>query len=297
MQSDNLRGIAYLVAAMAFFAATDACVQLAAQTLPKGQVLASMGLGGALIFAALTHARGHRIVAPDLFSWPMLLRNGAEILATFSFVTALSTVGISLASAVIQATPLAVTFVAILLLGERVGWRRWGAILVGFAGVLVILRPGLEGFDAGALWAVSAMIGLALRDVATRLMPGTTPSTRIAFYGMATLVVAGGLHMALVAPPVRPDGATLGYVAGTIGFGALGYFLMIQAMRIGEISVVAPFRYSRILFALTVGFLVFGETPDLMTYLGCAITIAAGLYAFLRETRAARNTLQKGTPS
>lgn len=294
MQSDNLRGIAYLIAAMALFATTDACVQLATQTLPKGQVLASMGAGGALIFAGLTRARGHRVVAPDLVRWPMLLRNGAEILATFSFITALSTVGISLASAVIQATPLAVTFAAIFLLGEKVGWRRWGAILAGFAGVLVILRPGLEGFDINALWAVSAMIGLALRDVSTRLMPGTTPSTRIAFYGMITLVVAGGVHMALIAPPRMPDAATFAYVAGTIGFGAFGYYLMIQAMRIGEISVVAPFRYTRILFALTVGFVVFREEPDLFTYLGCAITIAAGLYAFLRERSAAHQQRLKG---
>ncbi|MDQ2091296.1 DMT family transporter [Marimonas arenosa] len=297
MPSDNLRGIAYLIAAMAFFATTDACVQLAAQSLPKGQVLATMGLGGAVIFAAITRARGHRVVAPDLVSWPMLLRNGAEILATFSFVTALSTVGISLASAVIQATPLVVTFVAIVLLGEKVGWRRWGAILAGFAGVLVILRPGLEGFDINALWAVSAMIGLALRDVSTRLMPGTTPSTRIAFYGMATLVVAGSLHMAVIAPPTPPDAATQAYLAGSIGFGALGYYLMIQAMRIGEISVVAPFRYTRILFALTVGFVVFGEEPDWITYVGCGITIAAGLYAFLRERRVAQQQSLKGTPS
>ena len=101
--------------------------------------------------------------------------------------------------------------------------------------------------------------GLALRDVSTRLMPGTTPSTRIAFYGMTTLVVAGSVHMALIAPPRMPDAATFAYVAGTIGFGAFGYYLMIQAMRIGEISVVAPFRYTRVLFAMALAWLVFSR--------------------------------------
>ena len=197
----------------------------------------------------------------------------------------------------IQATPLAVTFAAIFLLGEQVGWRRWGAILAGFAGVLVILRPGLAGFDVNALWAVAAMIGLALRDVATRLMPGTTPSTRIAFYGMLTLVLAGLVHMLAIQPPQPPDAAGLAYAAGTIGFGALGYYLMILAMRVGEISVVAPFRYVRILFALIVGFVVFGERPDLLTYLGCAITIGAGLYAFLRERHITSQTQRQGERS
>ncbi|MDU8925793.1 DMT family transporter [Alisedimentitalea sp. MJ-SS2] len=285
MANNNLRGIALLITAMAFFAATDACVQLATQTLPKGQVLSLMGGGGALIFAALTRSKGHRLIAADLVSWPMLLRNSAEIVATFSFVTALSTVGISLASSVIQATPLAVTFFAIILLKEQVGWRRWGAILIGFAGVLIILRPGLSGFEPNALWAVAAMLGLALRDVSTRLMPGTTPSTRIAFYGMAVLTLGGWVHMLLIEPPQPLTVASSSYVLGTVVLGSLGYFAMIQAMRTGEISVVAPFRYIRIIFALIVGAIVFGERPDLLTYLGCGITIAAGIYAFWREAR------------
>ncbi|MEZ5716022.1 MAG: DMT family transporter [Paracoccaceae bacterium] len=297
MQNDNLRGIAFLIGAMALFATTDACVQLAAQSLPKGQVLATMGAGGALIFAVMTRARGHRIIAPDLLAWPTMLRNLMEIVATFSFATALMTVGISLASAVIQAVPLAVTFAAIVLLREPVGWRRWGAILVGFVGVLVILRPGMNGFDINALWAVAAMVALALRDVSTRLMPGTTPSPRIAFYGMATLALAGAVHMALVEGPHMPDTPTLAIQAGTIGFGALGYLLMISAMRTGEISVVAPFRYTRIIFALAIGAAVFGDRPDAMTYLGCAITVAAGLYAFLREARTVRRPTRKGAPT
>ena len=288
MQSDNLRGIVLLIVAMGFFAATDTCLKLASDAMPKGQVLFFLGIGGGAIFAALTLATRQAVFALDFFRPAMILRNAAEIVATFSFLTALAAVGLSLASAIIQATPLGVTFFAVILLGEKVGWRRWSAILVGLFGVLVILRPGLQGFEAGALWAVAAMLALSLRDVSTRLLPATTPSTRIAMYGMLMSAPTGLLHMALVDPWVPLTAAGMWPMAGGVVFGALGYYAMVQAMRVGEISVVAPFRYTRILFALTLGWLVFSEEPDLLTYLGCAITIGAGLYSFLREARLAR---------
>ena len=294
MQSENTRGIALIVTAMALFAATDACVKLAAQMMPKGQVLFFLGLGGAVIFAALTRLRGHRIIDREFLAPAMLLRNGSEVLGTFCFLSALSTVGIALSSAILQATPLAVTGLAVLLLGETVGWRRWAAILVGLSGVLVILRPGLSGFEPEALWAVAAMFFLAVRDVSTRLMPASTPSLRIAAYGMGVLVPAGALLTVLQGGPVAMPPAGIGLMLVATSLGALGYYAIVQAMRIGEISVVAPFRYSRILFALAIGYLVFDENPDLMTYLGSAITIGAGIYAFLREGRLARRTRTKG---
>ncbi|WP_322865564.1 DMT family transporter [Aquicoccus sp. G2-2] len=290
MQNENFRGITFLVVAMGFFALTDTFVKLGAEVMPKGQVLFFLGGGGAVIFAGLTRLRGHAIFARDFLSRGLILRNVAEITATFSFITALSTVGISQASAIIQAMPLVVTLVAIVLLRERVGWRRWGAIFVGLVGVLVILRPGMAGFDMNALWAVSALFALSIRDVSTRLAPDKTPSTRIAFYGLLMLAPTGAVHMALVAPPVAMDGHSIALMAGAVLAGAVGYYTMVAAMRLGEISTVAPFRYSRILFALIIGYTVFGERPDIWTYLGAAITIIAGVYAFWREARIARKT-------
>lgn len=295
MSQDNLRGIGFMILAMLFFAATDACVKLAAEGMPKGQVLAILGAGGGTIFALWTKARGFAIWTRDLFRPSMILRNGAEITATFSFITALSTVGISLASAIVQAVPLAVTLAAIVMLRERVGWRRWGAIAAGITGVLVILRPGMSGFDFNALWAVLAVVALALRDVSTRLLPPEVPSTRIACYGMSSLVPAGLFTFVLVAPPVAMSWAQGALMAGAVGFGTLGYYAMIQAMRTGEISLVAPFRFSRILFALIIGYAVFGEQVDGLTYLGAAITIGAGVYAFWREGQLARRAIREKT--
>lgn len=288
MQSENPRGIVLMILAMVLFAATDACVKLGAEAMPRGQVLFFLGLGGAAIFSLLTWRQGHAVFARDYIAPAMLLRNGSDVLGTFCFLTALSTVGIALPSAILQATPLAVTGLAVLLLGEKVGWRRWGAILVGLSGVLVILRPGMSGFDPNALWAVAGMLLLAVRDVSTRLMPPSTPSIRIAAYGMLTLLPAGVIVTLFQGGPVAMDLNGAALMLGATTLGALGYFCIISAMRTGEISVVAPFRYSRILFALAIGYLVFDENPDALTYVGAAITISAGIYAFLREGRATR---------
>lgn len=291
MQSENTRGIALMIVAMVLFAATDACVKLGAEAMPRGQVLFFLGLGGAVIFSVLTRAQGHRIIARDYLVPAMLMRNGSDVLGTFCFLTALSTVGIALPSAILQATPLAVTGLAVVLLGEKVGWRRWGAILVGLSGVLVILRPGMTGFDPNALWAVAGMLLLSVRDVTTRMMPPSTPSIRIAAYGMGTLLPAGAVVTLFQGGPVAMNLHSTLLMVGATTLGATGYFCIIQAMRTGEISVVAPFRYSRILFALAIGYLVFDENPDALTYVGATITIGAGIYAFLREGRIARKPI------
>ncbi|UYV38876.1 DMT family transporter [Rhodobacteraceae bacterium D3-12] len=290
MQSDNGRGIALMVIAMGFFALTDACVKLGAEAMPKGQVLFFLGLGGAVIFSLLTYFKGHKVIARDFATWPMMLRNGSDVAGTFCFMTALATVGIALPSAILQATPLVVTGLAVVLLGEKVGWRRWGAILVGLFGVLVILRPGMEGFDPNALWAVAGMMLLSVRDVSTRLMPATTPSSRIAAYGMGSLLPFGAILLMFQGGPVAMDLSASLLMLGAASLGALGYFCIVQAMRTGEISVVAPFRYSRILFALAIGYLIFDENPDTLTYVGASITVGAGIYAFLREGRVARKS-------
>lgn len=288
IQNDNIRGIALLVTAMAFFATTDSLIKLASLELGRGQVLFALGIGGGMIFAALTLAARKPIFAADFFRPGMILRNLSEVTATFSFITALATVGLSMASAIIQAMPLTVTLVAIVLLGEKVGWRRWGAILVGFVGVLIILRPGMSGFDPNALWALVALIALSLRDVSTRLADVSTPSTRIAFYGLLSNGIAGAIYMALIEPPHAASLTAMLQMGVAVLTGAAGYYAMVAAMRVGDISTVAPFRYTRIIFALAIGYIVFGEELDALTYLGAAITVAAGIYAFWREARKAR---------
>ena len=284
----NLTGIALMIAAMVGFAVTDTFVKFAALTLPVGQILFMLGLGGGIAFAVLTRVQGHAIFARDFYAKGVLLRNASEILGTVCFVTALSKIELSIASAIIQATPLAVTMGAALFLRETVGWRRWSAILVGFAGVFIILRPASTAFDPNTLWAVGGMLALSVRDLATRMIPPSMPTARAAGYGMSMLVPAGLTLMALGQTPQAMNAANSTYIAAAILLGVSGYYAITSAMRIGDIAVVAPFRYSRIIFALLIGVFVLGETIDVWTILGAAITIAAGLYTFLRERRLAR---------
>ena len=282
----NLRPILLMITAMAFFALGDSAIKLAARAIPAGQVLAAIGLFGGIAFALMTRAQGHRILAPDFLHPAVIVRNLAEITGTLSMVTALSLVALSTTSAILQATPLAVTLGAAVILGESVGWRRWLATLIGFGGVLIIVRPGAAGFDINTLWALGAMLALALRDLLTRLVPPTLPTLRLATYGMASLFPAGLVSMVLWGEaPARMGLTTTVYVALAVFAGVSGYWALTAAMRMGEVSVVAPFRYSRILFALIAGAFVFGENPDIWTLIGAAITILAGLFIFLREGR------------
>lgn len=284
---DNLRGIALMVLAMAGFTLTDMFIKRAAADLPVGQIMAMLGGGGGALFALLTLARGHAVLARDFFAAPVMLRNGCEMVGAVAMLTALSLVDLTTVSAILQATPLAVTIGAVLFLGERVGWRRWIATLVGFLGVLIIMRPGLAGFTPDTLWALGAMVVLGMRDLVTRVVPHTIPTLRVSTYGLAMLLPAGLILMAL-GDGVRPmSAANWGQMGGAVVISVLGYYAITAAMRIGEISVISPFRYSRIVFALVVGAVVFGERPDFWTLAGAALTIAAGLYIFLRERHAA----------
>ncbi|SIO23939.1 Permease of the drug/metabolite transporter (DMT) superfamily [Rhodovulum sp. ES.010] len=280
---DNLRGIALMVAAMAGFALEDMFVKFAAQRLPVGQILVILGTGGAMLFAALALRRGQRLWGRALLSRPVLLRNAGEVIATSGFVTAVALTPLSSVSAIIQATPLAVTLGAALFLHEPVGWRRWSAIVAGFAGVLLIVRPGLEGFEPASLFAVQAVFGLALRDLATRATPRSVGSLQLATWAFAILVPLGAVMVVFAGGPVPVGGADAGRLAAALLFGVLGYYAIVEAMRGGEIAAIIPFRYSRLVFGMGLGILVFGERPDALTYGGAALIIASGLYTFWRE--------------
>ncbi|MBF9058806.1 EamA family transporter [Rhodobacterales bacterium HKCCSP123] len=284
---DNLKGMAWMTLAMLAFALTDMVLVFATRELPLGQVLFLFGTGGAVLFGIWARLQGHRWVSPVLLMRPVMLRNGAEILATGAFTTALSLIPLSTLSAVIQANPLLVTLGAALFLGERVGWRRWAAIGVGLVGVLVIIRPGAQSFDPNILFAVAAAIGLSLRDLATRPVPRHVPTTLLASYSFASVGVAGGLVMPVSGGWVAPSPAMTLIIPVGVLTGMLAYFAITAAMRVGEIAVVTPFRYTRLVFAFVTAALVFDETIDAPTVLGVAIVVATGLYTFWRERRAA----------
>ena len=282
---ENLRGAALMTLAMALFALEDMFVKRAALHLPVGEVLMLFGAGGMVIFAALTLGSGqplwHRAVASRL----MLLKAGFEVTGRIGYTLGIALTPLSNASAILQATPLVVVAGAALIFRERVDVRRWAAIGLGFLGVLVILRPGLEGFVPAALWTVLGLLGFAGRDLATRAAPRVLTNFQLGFYGFAALIPAGAIILAVTGGATQPQPMHLAPVAGAIVFGVIAYWALTKAMRMGEVAVVTPFRYTRLIFALILGVLVFGERPDAATLAGAALVVASGVYTLLRSAR------------
>ncbi|MCF6272964.1 MAG: DMT family transporter [Rhodobacteraceae bacterium] len=289
-KSDNLIGILLMLGAMAAFAVEDTFIKKLALSMGTGQILVMLGVGGFAIFAVLAKWRGEVIFSRDLWLGPVLLRNFGEIIGTSGYVLAVVLTPLSSASAILQATPLAVALGAALFLGQTVGWRRWIAIGVGFVGVLIVIRPGLEGFQPASLFAVMGVIGLSIRDLATRAMPARVSSMVLSAYGFGVVIPAGLFMMLFEGPPVLPVGVDAVYITAALIVGPVGYYMIVAAMRIGEVAVVTPFRYVRLVFAMAFGVLVFGEVLDFYTLLGAGVIIGSGLFTIYRE-HMARKTL------
>jgi len=284
-RSANLRGSLWMVAAMAGFAVEDMFLKSVTTHIPLGQALLIFGLTGAAFFALLTRRAGEALLHPALLSRPLLIRSSFEVAGRLFYSLAIALTPLSTASAILQATPLVVVAGAALLFGESVGWRRWTAITIGFAGVILILRPGVEGFTLLSLVTVAGMIGFAGRDLATRAAPPALSNRQLGFIGMAMLAVAGALILTVTGGAKVPDPTALAHLAGMTAFGIFAYNALTIAMRTGEVSVVTPFRYTRLVFAMIFGILVFHERPDALTLAGSALIVASGLYTLTRSRR------------
>ena len=273
-----------MVVAMLGFAIEDAFIKALADRLPIGQLILMLGAGGAALIYAILYAQGAAIWQRALLHRVVLLRNLGELIGTLGFISALALIPLSTASAILQATPLIVTLGATLFLGERVGWRRWSAILVGFCGVLLIIRPGFAGFDWLSLFALQGAIGLAIRDLATRGVPQNISSLQLSLLAFLTLIPAAAILLGVSQTAlIQPRGGEWLLIGGSIGIGVLCYYFIVLAMRLGELSFVTPFRYSRILFALAISVWFFGERPDMPMLIGSAVVVGSGLYMLWRE--------------
>ncbi|MFD1341372.1 DMT family transporter [Litorisediminicola beolgyonensis] len=290
---ENLRGILLMVVAMGAFAIEDTFIKTLAPAVPVGQILLIIGVVSGGSFAAYAHLRGARLLGPALWSKPVLWRTLCEIVGTISFMTAITTIPLATASAIAQAMPLVITLGAALFFGEEVGWRRWSAIGVGLAGVLIILRPGTAEFDPNTLWAVVAVFALAARDLCVRAVPAEIGHLQVAAYGLLSAIPSGLLLMPFTGGPVAQNATQTLLLAGAVVAGGLAYYALTSASRTGQVSVVTPFRFSRILFALILGAVFFGERPDLWTLLGATLIVGSGIFTLLRERRAARIAVSK----
>lgn len=271
--------------AMAAFAIEDMLIKAAANTVAIGFVLALFGLGGMLIFILLTWQRGEAVFHPEILSRPILIRAGCEVIGRLTFALAITLTPLSSASAILQAMPLVVVIGAALVFGEQVGLKRWFAILVGFVGVLMIIRPGLDGFEVASLFAVIATLGFAGRDLATRAAPPVLSNMQLGVYGFFVLIPTGLAMSFYNNETIQLDLLAGSQILGAIIFGVAAYNALTIAMRTGDVSVVSPFRYSRLLFALILGVFVFAERPDAVTLLGSLLIVLSGGYTLIQSRR------------
>jgi drug/metabolite transporter (DMT)-like permease len=295
--TDNLRACLLMIATMAGFAVEDVFIKLAAQDIPVGEVLLLLGFGGTAVMALIVVVRGHRFWAPELASGPFLLRTVCEAAGMMLGMTALAVLPLSLVTAIGQAAPLLATLGAALFLGEQVGWRRWSAVLLGLAGVLLIVQPGRDSFDPLVILSLLAVVCIAARDVATRRLSPRLTTLEVNFWGYAMTIPAGLVLLAVSGDAwVWPDANGWLMILGAQVLGVVFYYTLTLALRMGESSVVVPFRYSRIVFALVLAALVFDERPDTLMLAGTALVVASGIYTIWREARVRRAARARPSP-
>ncbi len=267
-----------MVAAMASFTTNDTLTKAVSSEMNIGQILLLRGAFALVLIAALAVHRGALRPLRSLMIMPVALRVFGEIGGTLTFLSAISHMPLANAAAIFQALPLVITMGAALLFGEPVGWRCWLAIASGFMGVLIVVRPGMAGFSQYALLALLSVAFCAVRDLATRGIPGHLPSLFISL--LTTVTVTAAVPLGGWTPP---SARALGLLALAAIFVLIGYQCIIKALRSGDISAVAPFRYFALLWAMLTGYLVFGDKPDLPMVVGAAIIVLSGLYTLYRE--------------
>lgn len=286
--SDNSRGALLMMLAMAAFTLNDTCMKALSDEVPLFQALFIRGIVTVIAMYFLARYMGalsFRISAKD---WGLIgLRTIGEVGAAYYFITALFNMPLANVSAILQALPLTVTLAGMLFMREPVGWRRLVAILVGFVGVMFIVRPGTDGFNEYSVYALISVAFVTLRDLSTRRISRSVPSMTVALCaGVGVTLFAAAGSLAVEWQPVSPKAGL--QLAGASILILLGYTFSVMVMRVGDIGFVAPFRYAGLLWALVLGFVVFGDWPSNWTLLGSAIVVVTGVFTLYREHRVAR---------
>lgn len=285
--TDNQRGILAILGASLAFVLNDAIVKLVSRDLPIGELIFVRGVMATALIGAVAWAYGAMRPLSLVFTPHVGSRVIASAISTVFIVLALKYMPLATVTAVLQTTPLAVTAGSALLFKEHVGWRRWMATLAGFLGVMLIVRPtGIEGEGAYALLAIFALICTTARDLSTRMLHRDIPSMYVATMSSGLIMLSGLVFVPFEGAWIMPSGRVLALLALASVCLLFAYNLVIYAMRTGELSAVSPFRYTLIPVALLLGYLIWGDVPDMLAMLGIGLVAAAGLYSLYRESRA-----------
>lgn len=282
--SDNARGALYMNVAMLAFTLNDSLVKAVTAALPLFQAIALRGLFATAALLALAALSGGLVLPRGRALGALSLRTLAEIGGTVFFLGALTQMPLANLSAIMQSMPLAVTLAAALVFGERVGPAQLAAIGIGMTGVLLIIRPGTEGFDIWSVMGLASVACVVVRDLSTRAMPASLPSVTVAVAASAGVTLTGVAGTVVRGwQPVTLH--QLALVAGAAAFLVVGYLFVVKMMRVGSIAVIAPFRYTALLWALLLGWVIFDTFPDHLTLLGAAIIVATGLFTLYHGGR------------
>jgi drug/metabolite transporter (DMT)-like permease len=291
--SDNLKGAALMSGCVLGYGVNDGLMKLLFQDIPLFQAVLLRGMLTLPLLGLLVWYSRALFIRLSARNWGIVfIRVGAEVGATIAFLTSLKHMPLANVTAILQALPLAVTMAAAIFLREPVGWRRWLAILCGFCGVIVVVRPGLEGFNAYSLLTLVAVAFITLREISTRTLTSDVPSSTVALATTLGITLLGAVMMfdTQWTPVSQTSWLLLSATAVAIIAGTL---LSVMAMRVGEISFVAPFRYTAMLWAIGLGVVLFADWPDRMTLIGTIIIIATGIYSFHREEVRRRANISK----
>jgi drug/metabolite transporter (DMT)-like permease len=287
--SDNLRGALYMNLSMFAFTVNDAFMKSVTHDLPLFQTIALRGTVAVLCLLAVARISGGftlAIPAPALRI--IALRSLADVAATILFLSALMHMPLANLSAVMQAIPLAVTLGAAIYYKDAIGWRRMTAILVGFLGVMIIIRPGTDGFDIWSVMGLASVLAVVVRDLAVRPLPRNVPSIMVAL-GAGVAVTLMGYLGVLAGGWQTPTGVQLLQMCGAGVMLTIGYICAVTAMRVGDVGFIAPFRYMSLMWAILLGWIAFGSLPDFWAVIGALIVVATGIYTLLREGKRRRD--------
>ncbi|WP_159978197.1 DMT family transporter [Roseobacter cerasinus] len=286
--SPNITGALLMMAAMACFTINDALIKATGGAVPLFQLLVLRGFLATALIGVLAWSLGAfqaRVPRQD-WNW-IALRSASEVGAAYFFITALLNMPLANVTAILQVLPLTVTLGSALIYREAVGWRRMTAITIGFCGMLLIVRPGADGFTIWSVYALIAVLCVTARDLIMRRISNAAPSLLVTFSAsLGVLLAAGAGSLTITWAPLTP---TLGMLVSTSSvFIVGGYYFSVQVMRQGDVSFVAPFRYTGLLWALVLGWLVFGEWPALLTLVGAGVIVSASAYTMVRERHLAQ---------
>lgn len=276
---------------MAAFTFNDALLKLVGDSMNMGQAMLLRGIVTTVLVGTLGWMNGALRLPRQALHPVVLMRVVADSLTTAFYLIALQNMAFSNTVAIYQALPLAVTVGAMVFFGEYVGWRRWLAIGFGFLGVLVIVQPGTDAFNPSTILVICAVAAAAARDMLMRKVPATIPTTLVSLVTSCSATIFGALLVQPLGGWSTPSAGDLTVLAIAALAVAAGYQFFIIAGRIGEMSFVAPFRYTSLLWGVVLGFAMFGERPDAVMLTGASMILASGLYMLYRErvVRKARN--------